>query len=192
MNSLKASAPEGASIIGEIFENIDQAEADQRLMDESDPNLEETFASMIDDVVNHTGQISDQINSKISGLENSLHQGSFDKIGGKGTLREIWSRLKALKKVSGVKRKLVDRDWECYGPLGPVGREEWGKIPWSSYASYRENSMRGALSSSSSSSSAPSSMPPLAETETESSQSSSLGGDSTGGISSLRLSLQQA
>ena len=71
MNSLKASAPEGASIIGEIFEYIDQAEADQRLMDESDPNLEETFASMIDDVVNHPGQISDQINSKISGLENT-------------------------------------------------------------------------------------------------------------------------
>ena len=76
--------------------------------------------------------------------------------------------------------------------MGPVGSEEWGKSPWSSYASYRENSVRGALGSNSSSSSAPSSMPPLAETETESSQSSSPELDSTGGISSLRMSLQQA
>ena len=85
---------------------------------------------IIDEVVNNPGQISEQINRKISGLEEALHQGSFDRIGGRGTLREIWARLKRLQMVSGVKRKLADRDWESYGPLGPVGEEGYGSSGW--------------------------------------------------------------
>ena len=38
---------------------------------------------MIDEVVNHQGQISEQVNNKITGLEEQLNQGSFDRIGGK-------------------------------------------------------------------------------------------------------------
>ena len=124
-------------------------------------------------------------------MEDSLNQGSFDKIGGKGTLREIWSRLKDLKKVSGVKRKLVDRDWEVYGPMSPVAGESWGRGPWSSYVSYREN--RGSSDSSGSSlQSVPSSIPSLAETETGTSASSGYGAEVSGELSSLRESLQQA
>ena len=110
---------EGASVIGEIFGIIDPAEAEQDFEDMSDPNIEDTFTSMVYEIVNHPGQISDHVNNKISGLEESLHQGSFDKIGGKGTLRKIWARPKRLHTVCGVKRKLVDRDWEMYGPIGP-------------------------------------------------------------------------
>ena len=70
-------------VICEIFEIIDQAETEQDFENDSDPNLEETFASMIDEVVNHPGQISEQVNNKITGLEEQLNQGSFDRIVGK-------------------------------------------------------------------------------------------------------------
>ena len=114
----------------EILELLDEADAEQSFANVSDPDIEETFASMIVDIVNNPGQISEQINRKISGLEEALHQGSFDRIGGRGTLREIWARLKRLQMVSGVKRKLADRDWESYGPLGPVGEEGYGSSGW--------------------------------------------------------------
>ena len=34
----------------------------------------------------------------------------FDKIGGMGTLREVWLRLKSLKQLIGIKRKLSENN----------------------------------------------------------------------------------
>ena len=44
-------------------------------------------------------------------LENYVHGWRldlFDKVGGPGTLREIWAQLKLLKQVAGVKRKFSE------------------------------------------------------------------------------------
>ena len=162
---------EGAVVVSEIFEFIHEVEAAQELEADSDPDLEETFASMVDEVIHHPGQISEKVNEKITGLEESLTQGSFDRIGGSGTLREIWARLKTLHRVSGVKRKRADCDWQSYGPVGPAENEDWGRSPWSSASNYSSLNAR-QRSVSSVSSGTGDSIPSLATTETESSLSS--------------------
>ena len=145
---------------------------------------------MIDEVVNHPGQISEQVNIKITGLEEQLNQGSFDRIGGNGTLREIQPRLKRLQKVSGVKQKLEDRDWEQYGPLGPVGGEEWrgpGCSNWRNSSFNNHSSLTETPPSNLSSQ-----LPSLTESE-GSTESDGVQRESSGGsiVSLLRQSFQQ-
>ena len=90
-------------------------------------------------------------------------------------------------KVSGVKRKRVDQDWEDYGPIGPVEQEEMGASPWSNVDSYSGRNAQARSEMSSESSSSSFSMPSLATTETESSDSDTREGSS--GMSDLRMSL---
>ena len=119
----------------------------------SDPVLEDTFAELVDGIVNNPGQIPDIIKDKLSGLEEILTQWSFDKIGGPGTLRGIWAKLKELQKVAGVKRKLTDRDYS--GTSSENSQPSWAE-PGPLYE-HRENGTRSL-----------SSMPSLASTEEES------------------------
>ena len=68
---------------------------------EPDPDLEGSIMEILDGLVLHTSL----------DLEQHLHGwrlDSFDRIGGPGTLRGIWSKLKILKQVVGVKRKLTE------------------------------------------------------------------------------------
>ena len=178
---------EGSAIIGEIFELIDGAETDRDFELLSDPDLEETFASMVDGVVHNPGQISEFVNSKVSGLEESITQDSFDRIGGKGTLREIWLRLKRLHQVSGVKRKLDDRDWECNDPTSPTTEcSSAGSDAWLIRGDVQQRQMSGSASSSSSwpelNDSA--SVPGLATSESESSDSDNMAESADSGLSS--------
>ena len=78
---------------------LDNIEANEEFEDMSDPVLENTFADLVDDVVNNPGQIPEKIKDKLSGMEGLLKQES------------IWARLKELHRVAGVKRKLSDSDW---------------------------------------------------------------------------------
>ena len=92
-NSLNENLDEfdsdSSSIIIEICAMIDEAEATNELLEASDPVIENTFAELVDIVVSNHGH-------KISGIDHALTQDSFDKIGGPGTLRGIWARLKEL------------------------------------------------------------------------------------------------
>jgi len=64
---------------------------------------------VVNDVVNNPGQLSQVIQK--NGMDKSLNQANIDMIGGPGILKEVWSRLKRLELVLGVKRKLTERDW---------------------------------------------------------------------------------
>ena len=100
-----------SSVVLEIFGLIDDAEASHAWDVSSDPELEGAFVSMVDEIVSNPGQLPEIIKRRSSGLTESIRQSSIDEIGGPGTLREIWARLKSLEKVCGVKRKLSERDW---------------------------------------------------------------------------------
>ena len=69
--------------------------------DQPDPDLEQYVVECMDGLVLHTS----------FELEEHLHSWRldyFDKIGGAGTLRDVWARIKNLKQVVGIKRKLTD------------------------------------------------------------------------------------
>ena len=99
-NSLNENLDEfdsdSSSITIEICAMIDEAEATNELLEASDPVIENTFAELVDIVISNPGQIPELIKDKISGIEYALTQDSFYKIGGPGTLRGIWARLKEL------------------------------------------------------------------------------------------------
>ena len=93
--------------------------------------------------------------------------------------------------VSGVKRKLEDRDWERYGPIEPVGVEEWGGPGWSNWRNSSLNNHSSLTGTPPSSGSLQ--MPSLAESEGSEGSSGYQEGSSGGSIASLlRQSFQQA
>ena len=64
-----------------------------------DPDLEESLLETVEGVLfNNSFQFVD----RMVGWSQDL----FDRVGGPGTLRELWRRLKVLRQVSGLKRKL--------------------------------------------------------------------------------------
>ena len=101
---------ESSSVILEIFGVMDEAEASQAWDLSSDPELEEVFVSMVDEIINNPSQLSEAIRRRVPNIDSSLTQSSFDQIGGQGTLRQIWAKLKELERVLGVKRKLSEND----------------------------------------------------------------------------------
>ena len=65
--------------------------------DGSDPNLEESIMEVLEGVVVQTSlELEEHLGWKLS---------MFDRIGGTGTLREIWLQLKSLKQVMGKNSK---------------------------------------------------------------------------------------
>ena len=78
-----------SSIIGELFQILDNIEAKEELNEISDPGIENAFAELVDEIINNPGQIPDAIKDKLSGIGETLDQWSFDQIGGPCTLRGI-------------------------------------------------------------------------------------------------------
>ena len=94
---------ETSSILDDIIKVMNDAKLSMMCSNwaEPDPDLEGSIMEILDGLVLHTSL----------DLEQHLHGwrlDSFDRIGGPGTLRGIWSKLKILKQVVGVKRKLTE------------------------------------------------------------------------------------
>ena len=92
---------ETSSMIEHIIRIMNETEKSMIMNWEgSDPNLEYSIMEVLEGVVVQTS------------LELEEHLGwrlcMIDRIGGAGTLREVWLRLKSLRQVVGIKRKLSD------------------------------------------------------------------------------------
>ena len=94
---------ETSSLLEDIIKLMNNTEASFMCSnwEQPDPDLERSIMEVLDGVVLHT---SFELEDHLQGWRLDL----FDKIGGQGTLREIWARVKNLKQVVGIKRKLTD------------------------------------------------------------------------------------
>ena len=126
LNSSVLSAPEfdstTSSIIEEMLELISRIEQTSSWADGSDPDLEMSFVGLVSELTfNNVFQVEDSIGErvKIHGQNDVVSNGGgswLNSVGGNLTLNKIWTILKEVDRVVGVKRKLSDSLTTDSGP----------------------------------------------------------------------------
>ena len=103
-----------SSVIEEMLELISRIEQSGSWASGSDPDLEMSFVGLVSELTfNNVFQVEDSLSErvKIHGQEDNMCGGGgnwLNSVGGSMTLNKIWSILKEVDRVIGVKRKLSD------------------------------------------------------------------------------------
>ena len=138
LNSSVLSAPEfdstTSSIIEEMLELISRIEQTSSWADGSDPDIEMSFVGLVSELTfNNVFQVEDSIGErvKIHGQNDVVSNGGgswLNSVDGNLTLNKIWTILKEVDRVVGVKRKLSDSLTTDSGPEDIFLCSAWANV----------------------------------------------------------------
>lgn len=97
-----------SSVRDEIFGLMDQIQMDLEFTGTSDPDIDEVFIGLVNNFVSTSQEMSDSVATALGMSTNEWRMSSFARVGGPGTLGEIWEKLKEMRMVVGRKRKEMD------------------------------------------------------------------------------------
>ena len=98
---------ENSSVRSDLFALLDQVEADIEWTVNSDPDIDQAFCDMFREFISTSQQMSDSIAEALSMSKTEWNMGSFARVGGPGTLGNIWEKLKDMSIVIGREQKLM-------------------------------------------------------------------------------------
>ena len=89
---------------------LDEFEANESLNELPDPNIEQVFVGLVDELVSTSFEMTEMIGC--GWRSGGFTARSIDQVGGWGTMDRVLALLKELRGVVGIKRKLSDADWQ--------------------------------------------------------------------------------